>query len=403
MNLLKKSIAYVVAIAMVCTLYAPALAVDKKYNIITTSFHEFDWVRNIVGENNPKFNIDYIVSSGMDIHSFQPTIADIITISTADIFISNGGMSDQWVQDALAQSVNKNQQNIKIMDILGEHVIEELSIEGAQATEHNHCCHGHKENHEHEDHEHEDHEHEDHEHEDHEHEDHEHEDHEHEHHEHEDHEHEDHEHENHEHEDHEHEDHNHCEETCTDLSHNHSDAHADEHVWLSLKNAIIACKSIEQAIIALDPENTLDYSKNTLAYIEKLDALNKKYESELKAVQNNVLIFADRFPFAYLTEEYNLDVYAAFNGCHAESEASFETILFLANKLDETAINTLITIDGADDSLANTVKNTSSSGKDAKVLMLNSMESTTKEDVANGATYISIMENNLQTILKALS
>lgn len=191
-------------------------------------------------------------------------------------------------------------------------------------------------------------------------------------------------------EDHEDEDHDHEEET-----------EYDEHVWLSLKNAAKFCEHISSKLGEIDPDNKDTYKSNTDAYIEKLNALDKRYKAAVDAAETKTLLFADRFPFRYLTNDYGLDYYAAFAGCSAESEASFETILFLANKVDELGLNSVIQIESSDGRIARTVIETTKT-KDQTVLTLDSMQSTTLADVKNGASYLSVMEKNLEVLKDAL-
>ncbi len=185
-----------------------------------------------------------------------------------------------------------------------------------------------------------------------------------------------------------------------DDNHSH-DEEVDEHVWLSLKNAEIFCKAISDALQEIDSDNKEIYYKNTLEYIEKLNALDNEYSEVIGSSHNKTILFGDRFPFRYLVDDYGLSYYAAFVGCSAETEASFETVTFLARKVDELGLNSILTIEKSDDKLAETiVKNTNS--KDQKIMSLDSMQSTTSKDVAKGATYISIMENNLEILKEVL-
>ncbi len=176
----------------------------------------------------------------------------------------------------------------------------------------------------------------------------------------------------------------------------------DEHVWLSLKNASIFVQKISEAIQTIDPDNADIYKANTAAYLEKLNALDARYQAAIDDATFRTLLFGDRFPFRYLVDDYGLDYYAAFVGCSAETEASFETITFLAQKLDELALPAVMTIEGTDHRIAETiVQNTKS--KDQQILTLDSMQSTTAEDIKNGTTYLSIMENNLPILEDALT
>ena len=175
----------------------------------------------------------------------------------------------------------------------------------------------------------------------------------------------------------------------------------DEHVWLSLKNAAVLTESISEGLRKIDPANAEVYKKNAESYIDKLNELDKKYSDAVSTATVKTLLFGDRFPFRYLTDDYGLSYYAAFVGCSAETEASFETILFLANKVDELSLPAVMTIEGPDHRIAETIiENTKT--KDQKILTMDSMQSTTGKDVEGGTTYLSVMENNLSVLTEAL-
>ncbi len=175
----------------------------------------------------------------------------------------------------------------------------------------------------------------------------------------------------------------------------------DEHVWLSLRNASSLVDSIEAAIAEADPANADTYAANANAYKEKLAALDAEYEKAVSGAPVKTLLFGDRFPFRYMTDDYGIDYYAAFVGCSAETEASFETVTFLANKLDELGLKSVMTIEGSDQKLANTIIKTSSSGGQ-QILTLDSIQSVTADDIANGNDYLAKMTNNLEVLKEAL-
>ena len=198
-------------------------------------------------------------------------------------------------------------------------------------------------------------------------------------------------------------------ETEHDHDHDHSkevstfedEEEKDEHVWLSLKNAEALVNAISKSLQELDPDNKDTYAANAAAYIEKLSALDGEYQAAVDAATYKTVVFGDRFPFRYLVDDYNLSYYAAFVGCSAETEASFETVSFLAKKVDELKLPCVLTIEGAQHKIAETiVQNTAE--KNQKVLTMDSMQSTTSKDVANGTTYLSVMEKNLSVLKEAL-
>ena len=175
----------------------------------------------------------------------------------------------------------------------------------------------------------------------------------------------------------------------------------DEHVWLSLRFAKILSAEIANALCEKDPSNAASYKANLSAYAAKLDDLDSKYTAAVKAGSKNTILFGDRFPFRYFVEDYGLDYFAAFVGCSAETEASFETVIFLSKKVDELGLNSVLKIESGDGKITRTiVQNTKK--KNAKVLTMDSIQSTTQKQANAGTTYLSIMEGNLKVLEEAL-
>lgn len=290
---------------------------SDRINIVCTVFPAYDWVREIIGSHSGNFEITYLLANGSDMHSYQPTMNDIIKISSCDLFIYIGGESDIWAEDAAGQAENKNFRKISLLDSLGDSVKEEELKEGMQSKQED-----------------------------------------------------------------------------------SEEAEFDEHIWLSLGNAKKLCGTITEEICALDFDNAGDYRDNLSEYCSSLDNLDSQYRESLSAVQNKTLIFGDRFPFRYLTDDYGLDYYAAFSGCSAETEASFETITFLADKIDELDINTIFTIEGADSSIAKAIVSATESKKQ-NIVCLDSIQSVTAQQ-ADNVTYLSIMHSNLDVLKEVL-
>ena len=471
---------------------------DKQLHIVTTIFPAYDWVNSILGDKATESELTMLLDNGVDLHSYQPTVDDILKISTCDLFVYVGGESDDWVKDTLAQATNKDMVVINLLEALGDRVKEEEVKEGMEA-DHDHSkevstfedsevqdrsladwegewqsaypllldgaldkafevkaedgdmtAEEYKEYYktgykieydqikitgdaitftdnkgktasseykyvgyviqdwssgtravlyrfeavdkdagtpvyiEFNDHmikpaEAE---------------------------------------------------HFHirmsnesfdaitdletswptffpaslsAEEVCEEMiGHDHGDEEElDEHVWLSLKNATILCNVIADELIRIDGENAAAYEANVLSYLDKLKELDQAYAEAVSKSPVKTLLFGDRFPFRYLVDDYGLDYYAAFVGCSAETEASFNTITYLAGKVNELSLHSVMTIEGTNHKIAETiVQNTAT--KDQQILSMNSMQSTTARDVQNGATYLSIMEDNLAVLKEAL-
>ena len=175
----------------------------------------------------------------------------------------------------------------------------------------------------------------------------------------------------------------------------------DEHVWLSLRNAKILCSEICTALCKKDAANEASYKANLATYTARLDALDTKYTAAVKAGSKNTILFGDRFPFRYLVDDYGIKYFAAFVGCSAETEASFQTIIFLSGKVDELSLPVVFKIESGDGKIARTIVE-NSKAKNAKILTLDSMQSVTSKQAKAGTTYIKIMEENLKVLTEAL-
>ena len=343
MKLKKTLLGLLILTLFTTSIFAKAKKADKnsgKIKVVATIFPEYDWAREIIGDTNSA-ELTLLIGNGVDLHSYQPSIQDIAKISTADIFIYVGGESDGWVKDALKNASNKNMKVINLMETLGDKVKAEEVKEGMQAEE--------EEEHEHHHHD----------------------------------------------EAEEHHHHHH------DDDEDEEEVEYDEHVWLSLRNAKILSAEIASALCEKDAANAAAYEANLASYTARLDSLDSKYAAAVKAGSKNTILFGDRFPFRYLVDDYGLDYFAAFVGCSAETEASFETVIFLSKKVDELRLNSVLKIESGDGKIARTIIQ-NSKNKNAKVLTMDSIQSTTAKQAKAGTTYLKIMEDNLTVLAEAL-
>ena len=314
---------------------------NKKFSVVCTIFPEYDWIRQLVGDKKDNYEITYLLDKGVDLHSYQPTAEDIAKIANCDLFVYVGGESDGWVNDALKESKNDKMQVVNLLETLGKNVKPEEVVEGMQEED----------EHDHDDKDHDD--------------------------------------KDHDHEDADH-DHDHEEET-----------EYDEHVWLSLRNATVLVNTLAEKLQIIDPENKDYYAGTAADYTAKLGDLDSRYLATIKKAKVKTVLFGDRFPFRYLVDDYGLKYYAAFVGCSAETEASFETVAFLAKKTDDLKLKSVLVIENSDQKIAKKIVETTKD-KNQNIVVLNSMQSVTNDDIANGATYLSIMESNLKALASAL-
>ena len=186
-----------------------------------------------------------------------------------------------------------------------------------------------------------------------------------------------------------------------DEHHHHEEVENDEHIWLSLVAAKYLLSDIAIALAKIDTANAETYKTNATDYTVKLNELDDDYAGALPNREVTIL-FGDRFPFRYLVDDYGIKYYAAFAGCSAESEASFETVTFLAGKMDSLQLPAIFTIDGSNGKIARAILEASKNSKNAQVLTLNSMQSVTDEQIKAGVDYLSIMRDNLEVLKKAI-
>lgn len=342
-----KSIGIVLALCLTlltgCT--EPMTAKQDENVILCTTFAAYDWVREILGDTDT-FTCRMLVDNGVDLHSYQPSAQDIMKIADCRMLVYVGGESDTWVSDALAESGNEDIVAISLLDLVGDRALNEVELEGVEG--HHHHDHGD--------------------------------------------------------EDHDHEaepaDHAEGEADNTDGQNAAEDDHYDEHVWLSLKNAIVCTETLADAITELDSDNAKQYVANAKTYTGKLEALDDDYQTMRDTATQTTILIGDRFPFLYLAEDYNIHYFAAYSGCSADVEASVHTVTYLAEKLRECKLPAIYVVDNGTDSLARTIAE--SADMTPEILHLSSMQSVTKEDIQKGCTYLSYMEENLQMLKKGL-
>ena len=326
---------------------------SNKISIVCTTFPQYDWVKNILGEEAERFNVTLLLDNGVDMHSYQPTVKDIATAGSSDLFIYVGGESDTWVEDALKEAKNKDLKAINLMETLDNFVKEEEVVEGMQ-EERKSLGHSHEKSSKEKQ------------------------------------------------EQTQKESHENSQEINGQKEAADEEPEYDEHIWLSIRNAEIMVKNIEKAIEQLDSDNAKVYQNNAENYIKKLDTLDKQYANTIQNAKYKAILFGDRFPFRYMADDYDLKYYAAFAGCSAETMAGFETVTFLAKKADELRLPVILTIENSDGRIAEAVKSNTTK-KNQKILAMNSLQSVTKEQIADGITYLQVMQENLSVLSEALN
>lgn len=294
---------------------------DSKIKIVTTIYPEYDWIKNIIKGKEDLFSIKMLMTSGIDLHNFQPSAKDILDVGKADLFVYVGGESDKWVEGVLNQAVNKKLKAINLMEMLKGSIKVEEFKEGMQEEE--------------------------------------------------------------------------------EEGEESEEVEYDEHVWLSLRNAANITTELSKEIIQLDPSNKEVYEANTREYLINLKNLDFEFGEAVADADRWVVIFGDRFPFRYLFDDYSIDYYAAFKGCSAETEASFKTIKYLADKLSEENLPYVLKIEKSNDKIAKAIID-NSTNKKTKIETMYSIQAVTDKEIKQGNSYISYMQKNLEVLKKVL-
>lgn len=296
-----------------------AIQDNGKISVVTTIFPYYDFTRSIAGD---KADIKLLLSPGSEPHSYDPSPSDIVAIENCDIFIYNGGESDEWVESVLDSIENKNMKIMRMMDYV------DLLYE--QSVEHDEHEHG--------------------------------------------------------------EEHNHVDE------HEHGEEY-DEHIWTSVKNAEKLSDAIYYELSACDSANKSIYSSNRDRYISKLKSLDSKFSDIVSNAKRNTVVFGDRFPFLYFVTDYSLYYDCAFPGCSSETEPSISTVTHMIDFTRDNQIPVVFYLEFSNGRVARLI----SEDTGAKTMRYSSCHNVTKDEFADGATYISLMEQNANALREALN
>ena len=313
---MKRVMSLVLALVMLFSLAACSGAARRaRVQIVTTSFPLYDWTRNIVGDTEG-VEITWLMDSGVDPHSFQPTTKDLVFVSDCDVFVYVGGESEAWADDAVSSMKNENAIVVKLLDGLQDAALTEEAIPGAEPQD------------------------------------------------------------------------------------EEEEGALDEHIWMSLRAASLCVDLICDALCEADSSNDDLYRRNAEDYKAQLSALDQAYSEAVASSELDTILVADRFPFRYLAEDYHLNYFAAFAGCSAETEASFQTVLGLSQKADELGLPVILITENSTGDIADAVSE--GSRNEPPVRTLDSLQSVTAEIASDGVTYLSVMESNLEVLKEAL-
>ena len=300
-----------------------------KLQVVCSLFPYYDFARQIGGDD---VEVTLLVPAGKETHSFEPTPLDVVTLSQADVFLYNGGESEQWVEQILSAAG----ENIRVTEALMPRVtlLAEEMAEGMEDGD--------------------------------------------------------------DHSGHDHDGHDH-----DDDAHDHQDEEMayDEHVWTSPVLAKTLCEAVCDALCRADPAHQENYRARLADYLEELTALDEAFRDTVAAGSRRLLVFGDRFPLLYFCREYGLDYRAAFHGCASDTEPSLATLKYLIDQVEQEHIPVVYTIELSSQKVAEAIAETTG----ARVLTVQSCQTVSREDLDNGATYLSLMRQNVEALKEGLS
>ena len=288
---------------------------SSKISVVTTIFPYYDFTRSIAGD---KADIKLLLSPGSEPHSYEPSPSDIVAIENCDIFIYNGGESDEWVESVLESIDNKNMKVMRMMDY-----VDLLYEQNVDHDEHNH----------------------------------------------------------------EHEEHD-----------EHGEEY-DEHIWTSIRNAEKLTDAIYDELSSCDFANKEIYAKNRDTYINKLQTLDSEISEIVSNAKRKTVVFGDRFPFLYFVTDYSLEYECAFPGCSSETEPSISTVTHMIDFTRKNHIPVVFYLEFSNGKVAKLI----SEDTGAKTMRFSSCHNVTKDEFADGASYISLMEQNAKALKEALN
>lgn len=183
-----------------------------------------------------------------------------------------------------------------------------------------------------------------------------------------------------------------------DDGHDHSHE-IDEHVWTSIPNAVVLIDAIRDAVGTVDADLMETVEENRSAYVERLMEIDADIRETIREAKRTHVVFADRFPFRYFTEEYGLSYAAAFSGCSSAVEPSLSSVNCLVEDVADHEIPAVFKIEFSDGKTADAVARETG----CAVLEFHSAHNVSKADFEAGVTYADIMAKNAENLKVALN
>jgi zinc transport system substrate-binding protein len=298
-------------------LCAPSTENEGRIKIVATIFPLYDFTRAVVGD---AADLSMLVRPGTEIHTYDPSPQDILSVNNADLFIYVGGESDAWVETLLESTGLESTGKTVLRLIDRVDAVEEELVEGMQPEEEEEGEEGEEEEY-------------------------------------------------------------------------------DEHIWTSPRNAMTLVRVIAETLCEADPKNAATYRANAENYVGEIAKIDEEFKALVTSAKRKKIVFGDRFPFRYFADEFGLEYRAAFPGCHTESDVSAATMAYLIKTVQEEGLPVIYTIELSSQSIAKAIAEQTG----AEVLTLHSVHTVTRSEFESGATWLSIMKGNVESLRKGLN
>ncbi|EGL83154.1 ABC-type metal ion transporter, periplasmic subunit [Caldalkalibacillus thermarum TA2.A1] len=319
---------------------ASVSAEEERLLVYTSLFPLYDFATKIAGERAEVINL---IPPGAEPHDFEPTPNDIVNLHKADLFVYNGGGLEGWIEKILEAVDNPD---LKVVDSTAN--VELLTNEETGHVHDQDHDHGHDHGHGKE-------------------------------------------------EDHDHDhDHDHAHGKEEDHDHEHDHGELDPHVWLDPLRAKQQAEAIKDALVEIDPEHAEYYEQNYSELAQGFDELHAKFEEMSQNIQRRDFVVSHE-AFGYLAWRYDLNQ-VGIAGLSPSQEPSPQRMREIIEFVQENEIQYILFENTVTLKVAEVIK----SETGAESLVLHNLESLTEEELAQGADYFSIMEQNLDVLKKAL-
>ena len=178
----------------------------------------------------------------------------------------------------------------------------------------------------------------------------------------------------------------------------HEEDEFDPHIWLDFDNAKIMTENIKLGFMQKSPENKTLFEFNAGEYKSKLTNLDNIYRQTLATCKNKTIVYGGHYAFGYLANRYGLTYFAA-QGLAPDAEPTAKDLALLVDQIKKEGIEYIFYEELASPKIAQTIAGETN----AKMLLLHAAHNLTKDELAQGRTFLSIMETNLNNLKTGLS